>query len=136
MTVVIDSREHAAAIKAAVNAELGDVECYEYDEVPGVNGNDGTEPRKYAVFSIERRYNPNLNLGAKAGTGGWRAAVRAVGTTVDEARWVMFKTALALNEARLSIGSARTTPIQFESDQAPEYDDGRFAGLALYTYAL
>lgn len=135
MTVVIDSREHAAAIKAAVNVQLGDdVECYEYDEVPGVNGNDGTEPRKYAVFSIERRYNPNLRA-AKAGGTGWRVAARCNGMTVDESRWVMFKTAAALNETVLTIDGSPTTRLQFEADQAPEFDDGRYSGLALYTYS-
>jgi hypothetical protein len=46
----------------------------------------------------------------------------------------MFKVAVALNEKALTIGGDVTTPVQFESDQAPEWDDGRYSALALYTY--
>lgn len=135
MSVVLDSRLHANAVKAAVTDELGPWDAYDYDEVPGTNGNAGTVPAIFVLVSVERRYNPNLRSTAKAGMTGWRIAVRAVGPTVDEVRWALLKVATALNEERLTVDGSPTTPIQFESDQAPEFDDGRYSGIALYTYA-
>lgn len=136
MSVVLDSRPHAEAVKAAVDAALGPVNAYDYDEVPGANGNTGTQPNIYVAISLERRYNPNLRSTAQAGMTGWRIAARGVGRTVDEVRWALFKVAEALNEQRLTIDGTPTTPIQFENDlEAPRYDDGRFTAAAAYTYS-
>jgi hypothetical protein len=138
---VLDSRAYATAIKAAIAAELGpipgtsDTRVYDYDEVPGANGNTGTQPNIYVVVSLERRYNPNLRSTAQAGMTGWRLAVRANGRTVDEVRWALLKAAVALNENRLTVDGTSTTPIQFESDQAPLYDEGLYTAVAFYTYA-
>lgn len=134
-TVTLDSRPHIAAIRAAIKAEIGPNNVYEYGQVPGADGNAGTLPNIFVLVAIERRYNPTLNLAAKAGATGWRVSARAVGRTVDEARWALFKVATALNEQRLTIEGRATTPLQFESDRTPEKDDGRFSGVAMYTYA-
>ena len=132
-----DSRPHATAVRAAVTASLAPSwTAYDYGKVPGSDGNAGSLPSIYALVSVERRYNPNLRLSAQAGQAGWRIAVRVVGRTADEARWAMARTADALNEKRLTIAGRSTTPIQFESEQTPELDNGRYSALALYTYAL
>lgn len=130
MTVVLDSRTHATAIRTAIKVQFGPNDVYDYDDVPT------TPPDIFALVSVERRFNPDLKMSAQATTGGWRVAVRSLGTTVDEARWAMVKVTAALNEARLSIGGQTTTPIQFESDQAPVLDDSRYAGLSLWIYQL
>lgn len=135
MTTLIDPRAYATAVKAALTATVGANRVYDYDDLPGSNGNAGDLPDIFVLVSIERRYNPNLNLAAMAGSTGWRVAVRSVGRTIDETRWAMFKVATALNEKRLTVAAKSTTPIQFESDQAPELDDGRFAALSLWTFA-
>lgn len=141
MSVVLDTRAHAAAIKAAIHATVGpipsttDTRTYDYDEVPGVNGNTGNQPNIYVVVSLERRHNPNLRATAQAGLTGWRVAARANGRTVDEVRWTLLKVAEALNEASLTVDETRTTPLQFESDEAPQYDDDRYTAVAFYTYA-
>jgi hypothetical protein len=135
VSVVLDSRAHATAVKAAIKAQLGPNNAYDYDEVPGTNGNAGILPNIYVLVTVQRRFNGNRRLTAQAGLTGWRISARAVGRTIDEVRWAMFKVATALNEERLTISGSTTTPIQFETDQAPESDDGRFSGLALYTYA-
>lgn len=140
MTIVLDSRAHATAVKAAINATLGpipnttDTRTYDYDEIPGANGNDGELPDIYVAVSLERRYSPVLRS-AKAGGTGWRIGARAVGPTVDEVRWALLKVALALNEKRLNISGTSTTPIQFETDEAPARDEGVYTAVALYTYS-
>ena len=143
MSVVLDSRLHAGAIKAAIDAELGpipgttDTRVYDYDEVPGANGNTGEQPRIYVAISLERRFNPNLRASGRAGSTGWRLAARANGNTVDEVRWALLKVAEALDEVRLTISGSRTTPIQFEAEiEAPKFDDGKFTAANSYIYAI
>lgn len=133
MSVVIDSREHASAVKAALTAELDEWDAYDYDELPGSNGNAGTLPAIFVLVAVERRYNPLLRS-ARAGATGWRVSVRCVGRTIDEARWAMYHAGLALNEQVLTVDGSPTTRLQFESDEAPAPDDGRYSGRAFYTY--
>lgn len=135
-TTTLDERLHVAAIKAAIKAQFGPNNVYDYGTVPGADGNAGTLPNIFALVSLERRYNPNLTLAARASANGWRLSVRVVGRTMDEARWALLKVATALNEQRLTIDGRATTPLQYESPRPPELDDGRFSGLASYTYAL
>lgn len=140
MSVLLDSRPHAKAIREAVSEALGPSDAYDYGKVPGADGNDGRLPDIYALVSVERRFNPTLRLSGQSGVIGWRAAVRVVGRTPDETRWALMFVASALNEARLAIltedGPKSTTPIQFESEQAPEKDDSRYSALSLWTYSL
>lgn len=131
---LVDARLHAEAVKAALNGSLGADKALDYDEVPGMNGNAGKLPNIYVAVSVERRAGAPLRATASTGRTGWRVGARCVGRTVDECRWALFKVAEALNEQRLTIDGAQTTPIQFEADQAPEWDDGRYSALALYTY--
>ncbi len=135
MSVTIDAREHATALKAAISAQLGPHDVYDYDDVPGSNGNAGQLPPIYVVLSVERRYNPRLRVTARASTSGWRVSARGVGRTVDEARWALFQVATALNEVSLTVDGKPTSPIQFEADQAPALDDKRYSGLSLWTYS-
>lgn len=131
---LIDPRVHATAVKAALDAALGAGKALDYDEVPGTNGNAGKLPNIYVAVSIERRGGARVRATATTGRTGWRVAARCVGRTVDECRWALFKVATALNETQLTIDGLPTTPVQFETDQAPEWDDGRYSALALYTY--
>lgn len=131
-----DFRPHATAIRAAIKAALpASTNTYDYATVPGTNGNAGTVPASYVIVAVERRYNPNLRMTAQAGMTGWRVSVRSVATTVNNAGLLMAAVSTALNEQRIEVDGASTTPIQFESDQTPEYDTGKYAGLSLWTYA-
>lgn len=136
--VLLDSRAYAEAIKTAVKAQLGPNECYDYDEVPGTNGNSGIQPNIYAVVSLERIVNSApQRMSAQAGTAEWRVAVRANGRTVDDVRWVLFKASTALNENRLAIDGGTTTPLEYDGSlEAPNFDDGRFTAADAYTFAL
>ena len=131
-----DFRPHAAAIKAAIKAELpASTNVYDYSTVPGANGNAGTLPTSYVVVALERRYNPLLRTTAQAGSTGWRVSARCVSTTVTNAGLLLAAVSDALNERVLTVEAKPTTPIQFESDQTPEYDSGRYSAVSLWTYA-
>jgi hypothetical protein len=131
-----DARPHAAALKAAIKAALGaTANVYDYSTVPGTNGNAGTVPTTFVIVAVERRYNPNLRLTAQAGAVGWRVSARCVASSVTNAGLLLAAVATALNEKRLIVDGADTTPIQFESDQTPALDDGKYSALAIYTYA-
>lgn len=132
-----DLRPHATAIKAAIKAALPtSVNVYDYSTVPATNGNTGTLPASFVIVAIERRYNPNLRMSAQAGGSGWRVSARCVATTVTNAGLLLAAVATALDEVEIDIAGEMTTPVQFESDETPAYDDGRYAGLSIWTYAL
>lgn len=140
MTVLLDARPHAEAATTAISTALAPWEVFDYGHVPGADGNEGDLPDIYALLTVERRANPNLRLSAQASRVGWRLTVRVVGTDVDETRWALRQVSAALNERRLPIvvsddETRPTSPIQFESDQSPEPDDGRYAALSSWTYA-
>lgn len=139
MSVILDARPHATAIRTALDAQLDPWLAFDYGEVPGSEGVGGTMPRIFAVVGVERMYLPPRRMPAKSGVTGWRASVRVVARTVNEARWAMFQVATALNEVQLEVGSdlALTTPIQPEDgERAPAPDDGRFSATSFWTYAL
>ncbi|GHJ59134.1 hypothetical protein NOK12_16520 [Nocardioides sp. OK12] len=131
-----DSRPHVVAIKAALEVALGADRVYDYGKVPGADNNPGTLPHIYVLPAVERRTGALRRAGAYAKSSGWRVSVRAVGRTPDECRWALSRISLALDEARLTIGGDLTTPIQYESGQAPEPDDGKFSALEIYTYVV
>lgn len=125
----LDERLHRTAIVAAVNAFEDDLPVYDYGKTPA------TLPPIFALLGIERRY-VEPTVAGRSHRSGWRVTIRYVGRTVDEARWAGLKVAEAIDEKRLTVDGATSTPVTHESTQAIALDDGRFAGYAIYTYAL
>lgn len=134
--MTIDTRQHAAALTSAISSAIAPWAVYDYGKVPGADGNTGTLPDIYALLTVERRAGVPLRVAATTGRTGWRASVRVVGRTVDEARWALMFVSAALNEQRLTIDGQTTTRIQSESEQAPGPDAGRQSALSTWTYAL
>jgi hypothetical protein len=139
---VLDARAHAEAVKAAITAALAPKwSAYDFDEVPGDKNNlDDDErakplPNLYAVVSVEQVSAANQRMSGQTGTTLWIASIRGVGRTVAEAQWVRWRIAVALHEKRLVIESRDTEPLQLQPGQAPELDEGRYSGLAIYTYS-
>ncbi len=132
----IDERKHRDALDALLEPSVGAGRIYDYGTVPGADGNAGSLPPIYVLLTIERRYAPvSRNVGL-ASRSGWRVTTRYVGRTVDEARWAAMKITDALDGARLTVDDYVSTPVQHESTTAIELDEGRFAGLTVWTYAL
>lgn len=136
MTTTLDARAHVVAVKAAIKAQSGATNVYDYGTVPGFDGNSDKAPDNYILITVERRFGAPVRLTTQAGLSGWRITARSVGRSVHNTRLSMFQVATALNENRLPIDGRTTTPIQFESEQPPELDSGRFSGLSVYTYAI
>lgn len=138
--LLLDVRPHVVAIKAAVDARLGDWKLYSYSEVPGDKNNpieaerNEPLPNLYAVLAVERRFIPASRRNALASRTGWRASIRVVGRSVNEALFLDERVALALNEVPLVIDGRPTTRLQHESSTTPEPDGGRCSGLVIYTY--
>lgn len=130
----LDQRPHAVAVKAAIKAQFGPNNVYEYGQVPGADGIAGTLPNIFAVISLERRNQPLVRATTRTGSVPWRLAVTSVGRTVDECRWAQVKIATALTEQRLTVAGTLTTRIQFESGRAAASDDGRFSADDIYTF--
>lgn len=132
--MTLDARTHATAIKAALSSLP--VTVYEYDNVPGSNGNGGTVPQNFLILAVERRFGGNLRNSARSSVSGWRFSLRSVGATVSNARKLLADSAALLNESRLTVGGESTTRIQYESGQAPAWDDGHYSAVDFYVYAL
>lgn len=132
----LDERQHAEALKAAINARLTPHSTFEYGAVPGLNGNAGTHPSIYALVQVERRSIPTRSAVRRATRTGWRASIRAVGRTPNETRWASQRIAEALDGTRLTVGGFETTPVEHETSDAPALDADRFESLTRYVYAL
>ncbi len=132
----LDTRQHVRALRDALKVTLGATNVYEWGQVPGESGNAGSLPPMWALVSLQRVQNTDLRVSAEAGMTEWRVTVGVVGSTPDETRWLLYKTAIALNEESLSIGGATTSPLQHESERAATRDEGRYYSAVIYTYAL
>jgi hypothetical protein len=129
-----DERPHATAILAALNAELSPRVAYTRGKVPGLDNNPGTEPDIYAVLDLVRRDgSPRMRAG-RTSRRSWRATVRGVGSTVDEARWALSRASTALEGVQLSVAGSFTTPLDFEGGQVVAPDKGRYSGALTWTY--
>lgn len=136
MSLAVDARPVAGALKSAIGAEVAPNSVYEYRQVPGADSNAGVLPSIFVLLSIERRQNIYVRMTARTDVSGWRVATRCAGRTVDECRWAMNRVARALDGQVLEVADQVSTPIQFESDEAPAWDDGRFTAVSMWTFSL
>lgn len=137
----IDVREHVAAVKAALDAQLDPWYAYGPGEVPGDPNNpddDGrAEPLPYifVTLGVERRNVPPRRVTGQAGRSSWRVVLVMAGRSVLEAQWAILRVDRALDEAYLTVAGETTTLIQPETPAGrPQWDDGRFTATATYTY--
>ncbi len=136
-TSTTDARPHAVAICAAVTASLqsdgATWECFDRDQVPP----EGQRPDLYAVLDLSRRPMDNLWALAPNPQVGWRATVWAVGSTLDEVRWVQHRIDVALSDVSLDLGAAGdTTPLAFEAGEPVVFDEGEYSAPSIYTYRI
>lgn len=140
MTVLLDARPHAAAIKAAISEalgpdpETGEPRAFKYDEIPGGNDEDGTLLAIFVTLGVQRRTGGVLRSPGRAGSIGWRATFRSIGRDSDECAWAQLQIARALDSQRLLIAGRHTTRLQLETGDTPAPDDGRYSATDVYTY--
>ena len=132
----IDTRDHVAAIKAALPA----VDLYDYGTVPGAKGpggetNPGALPTHYALVQVERMDYPTTTAARVARRTLWRLQLRAVGTSPNNCREIR-KRLLSLESARLTIAGRTTTPLQAGPVEDARPDDSRWSALVEFTYAI
>lgn len=136
----LDERDHRDAIVALLTPVLG-VNIYDFGRVPGGIGPDGqtnagTLPDNYTLLSIERAFVPVSRLCAGPSRSSWRLTLRYVSRYVDNARNTQQRITGAVESARLVVDGYTSTPVQHETTDAIEPDDGRFSGALTYTYSL
>lgn len=126
------AQQTMTAALAALNAGLpATVRAYDLDKVPT------TRPPEYVTALLMRRSGARLNVGGTTGIVGYRLRVRAVSQTgTSNVRNSLEKCRAALEFKRLTVGSQRSTPIQFETEDDMTPDDGWFATYTDYTFTL
>lgn len=123
-----------ADIRAAIDAQLAGVSqqwhAYDYDDVPG------ELPANYVLVTLTRRFGDDLRFSAGRQLVGYRLTTLVVGQTVDQTRWVRERVYRGLSDQSLTLDGTPTTFVRFESESAIAYDDGRYSGQTIWTYAL
>lgn len=120
-------QEVATAFIARLTA-LGAIP-YDYDELPK------PLPDNFTTVTVSRRYGGVQRYSGDRDGRLYRAAIRQVGKTVSNARNLRTKSA-GLEGVALTVGSAVTTPLEFETADPIGPDDGWFSGLETWTFAL
>ncbi len=122
-------RAHCAAVLAALTTG-------------GLTAHDSVAPDtaagRYVVVTTQRRFGATPRLTSRSVDDGWRVVVLCVGSTVNEARWVMEKAAAALEFRRPAVSGASCTPVRFESSRPAQTDPDDPAvcsGTSVWTYA-
>lgn len=130
---MIDPRPHTSYWIDALKAK--GVNAFRQNEVPGsVGGPTGTPPNLFTIVHIERRFLPYARASGENDITGWRAVLVCVGRTVAEAQFVAMRTYEVFNEATPTIDGEPFGPVQFELEQTPEPDNGRYTGRTQFTY--
>jgi hypothetical protein len=121
--------EVAAAFIARLSA-LG-ASPFDYDDLAAA----ATKPDNYTEVTVSRRFGGEQRYSGLRDGQLYRATARQVGKTVSNARNLRAKSA-GLEGVSLTVGSATTTPVEFESAEPIGPDDGWFSGLETWTFAL
>lgn len=135
MTAPVDQQQ-ATALLTLVNTELAAMTtartAYETDSAPTSGGD-------YVSMTLSRRYAGNRRVVGVLSPSGWRLALRAVGTSVANARILLVKCSDAVEGQRITVGDVTSTPIQFETEDAIRQDEedlGLWSGMRTYTYSF
>lgn len=131
--------QHATAVLAALNAALaaapfnGSVTAYDLDDL----AEQQPKPTEYVEVTIHRRYSESSRACTDKGVDLWRVTTRYVArASVTTARNLRDATRTTLEQARLTVGAATTTPVQFETAVPIEQDSEHwYSGLDSWTYA-
>jgi hypothetical protein len=119
--------EHAAAVLEALHTD--DAPAYEFDGKPDV------KPPAYNEVAVSRRFGGEQRYSGLRDGHLYRVSARANGQTIAGARAARARV-YALEGTVLTIGSATTTPLEFETADNLEPSGGWYSGLTTLTYAL
>lgn len=127
--------EQAAAIFAALNAALAPRSvAYEYGKVPGANGNNGTEPDRYVVVDISRRYVEHRRASGFVPLQGGRVGTRYIAKSATDVRAMRAKVTAALEDQILVTDAGEIGPFTFESADPMRSDAAYLVAEDLFTF--
>lgn len=126
---------HVDAALAALNARLGELStpraAYDLDNLPP------ELPDAYVEVTVSRRFiegSPRSD-GEKTSKG-WRLFTRAVARTSGNAERLHELCSEVLEFNELAVDGQRTTPLEFETADPVQPDEGWFSGAWTWTYLL
>lgn len=122
--------EEVAAAFIAQLTTLGAIP-FDYDNLAAAS----PKPTNYTEVTVTRRFGGEQRSSGERDGRLYRATARQVAKTVSNARNLRTKSA-GLEGVMLTVGSATTTPLEFESADSIGPDDGWFSGLETWTFAL
>lgn len=127
----MSEQAHVDAVLALLNEALAPKRAYEVDSVPS------PRPAEYVEVQIARVLGGSRRINARKMTDGYRITVYGISQThAANARLMLDKARAAVEYARIQIGGAKTTPVQFEVADPVRPDDGWLSGWADYTYTI
>lgn len=123
---------NAAALLAVMNAALPTkVRAFDLDKVPP------TRPDWYVEMSLSRMFGGNPRVSGRYYTTGYRVSIGAISKfSIEDVRASLATCTSVLEGNRLTVGEQKSTPIQFETEDAPEPDNGAFSGYRVFTYVI
>lgn len=125
------AQANATAILALLNTALSPKVAYDLDDIPS------PRPAEYVEIGLSRRFGALARSSGGKGRTGYRVTIRAVSqASVVNARNSLEKSRAALEFARLSVGGETSTPVEFETEDPAQYDEGWFSGLLVFTYVI
>lgn len=128
-------QEQATAILAAINAAIGPgATAYEYDKIPGANGNAGTEPAQYVAVALSRRYVDNRRFGGSVMLPGGRLETRYAAKSITNARNMRRLVTAAIEDTTLTGPGGEVGPFTFESAEAFRPDQTYQVGTDVWTF--
>lgn len=127
--------EQAAAILAAINAAIGPgATAYEYDKIPGANGNAGTEPAQYVAIALSRRYVDERRYDGSVMLPGGRLEASFIGKSIVNVRNMQRLTTGAIEDVILTGPGGEVGPFVFESSEAIKPDGAYQVGRDVWTF--
>ena len=126
--------EQADAILAALNDVLTLAKAYEYDDVPGAHGNEGTRPGRYVVIDVTRRYEEKRLGSGEVSVVGGRVGVRYAAKSTNDARNMRTLATAVLEDQILTTDAGEIGPFVHETSEAILPADGYQSGADVFTF--
>ena len=126
--------EQATAILSAINAAIAPAVAYEYGGVPGSDGNAGTEPPKYVLVDLSRRYVESFRSGGDPSVLGHRLGTRYVAKNLADARTMRDRVMTALEGQIIATPAGEIGPFVFESSDSFLPTEGFQVGTDTWTF--
>jgi hypothetical protein len=120
----------ATAVLAKLNTAIAPKVAYELDKAP-------TSGADFAEITLSRRFGGN-ERGGRLSPSSWRLTVRAVGSTLANAR-LLHENAQAIEGFVLTVGSETSTPVLFETEEPIGLDEAQrlyWTGLRSFTFSF